>query len=229
MKPTEKDINQAISTVRALFDLGFKDALSFHEKKRDWGINYELGWYPWAADHEEDLEELDVELFKGETKAVIIDWNLNGWVIKIALNRASNPRLPETNYCEVEAENFAHAVEAGVDEFFAATYEVGELDGFKIFLQAAATIDEGETEEALYEFSSRAVSEWATESDAEDEAYSYMDEMDDEDRILALMGEETPESLMTFLSTYEINDLHSGNFGIINNHWVIIDFSGYRG
>ena len=65
----------------------------------------------WEDSSYGDLE--NISYFYGATKSVIIDED-NDWVLKI-------PFCDKTcDYCALEAENYKKAVEAGVEEVFAA-------------------------------------------------------------------------------------------------------------
>ena len=47
-------------------------------------------------------------------------------------------------------------------------------------------------------------------------------------RFMKDYGEEKFVQLSDFLEAEDVNDIHRGNIGLINNHWVILDYAGWH-
>lgn len=231
MIPTIHDINWAMDIVSELFFLGFEEALTYHRVEYSYGSGWEKGLSTWKSAHIDDLIDLDVVLNSGETKVCLIgECPDNRWVIKIGIDRS--PIGSSTNYCESEAENFQLARKAGVDDCFAATYKIGCIGSFPIFLQEFAAADEGEIESECYNYVSSNREAYGLDEiedeDIEEEAWGRVYDMGDEERVSAMFGDN--DRLADFLYSNGINDLHSGNFGISSTGAAkIIDYSGYFG
>ena len=48
-------------------------------------------------------------------------------------------------------------------------------------------------------------------------------------RVTQLYGKKFMRSLENWISDYQINDLHTGNIGILNGVPILLDYAGYRG
>lgn len=48
-------------------------------------------------------------------------------------------------------------------------------------------------------------------------------------RVTQLYGKKFMRSLENWISEYEVNDLHTGNIGLLNGVPVLLDYAGYRG
>lgn len=167
----------------------------------------------------EDLENISYS--NGVTKLVIIDED-SDWVLKIPFcNRTCN-------YCAIEAENYKKAVEAGVEEAFAACYFLMEYEGAPCYIMEKVSCDEEIVESDFYKIGSSRLSGEMSE----DEIYSYLGSMDGEkiiDRLLEFYydGGFLAE-INIFLSQNEINDFHTGNVGYRGTNLVFVDYSGFK-
>ena len=248
MKPTITDIEWATNIMNELFAHNFYTALRYEEKTYPHGENryYKLGFDDWAyAEGNYFRSNYGLHFYRGETKGCIVDFNRQEWVIKVPFDRSTNPRLHRNedgtpiNYCALEAEKYAKACAEGIEECFAAIYEVGEINGVKFYLQEFANVDEDSTTDSFYEYASEQVEKYFNRDEEDegnerhfvDEIWDFIYEMDDEERILAVFnGRKDIRKICNFIDDEEINDLHSGNWGFTNDgREVIIDYSGYRG
>ena len=59
----------------------------------------------------------------------------------------------------------------------------------------------------------------------EETAVEEADDLEDTERIIGVFGED--EDLINFIIENDINDLHEGNFGIVDGKLVMTDFSGF--
>ena len=248
MKPTITDIEWATNIMNELFAHNFYTALRYEEKTYPHGENryYKLGFDDWAyAEGNYFRSNYGLHFYRGETKGCIVDFNRQEWVIKVPFDRSTNPRLRRNedgtsiNYCALEAEKYAKACAEGIEECFAAIYEVGEINGVKFYLQEFANVDEDSTTDSFYEYASEQVEKYFSRDEEDednerhfvDEIWDCIDDMDDEERVSAVFnGHKNIRKIRNFINDEEINDLHSGNWGFTNDgREVIIDYSGYRG
>ena len=229
MRPTEKEIRIAESIIDYVDGFNFKYLLDVAKRKckydeylREKGLYYE--W-----------DEVRVYLQAGATKACLICDELENWVIKFPITR--NDGL---NFCKIEAENYAAAKEAGLEEFFAETYYIGEYKGYSFSLQEKVRPDEDGFEDILYDYARDIVDEdymYVINREDDEERYrsdcirEYVEEMNDEqiiEIIFSGISFEDYDKLIDFIGVHGINDLHTGNYGFRkDNTPVIIDFGGY--
>ena len=109
-------------------------------------------------------------------KLVIIDED-NDWALKIPFCDKA------CDYCALEAENYKKAVEAGVEEVFAACYFLMEYEGAPCYIMEKVSCDEEAVESDFYEIGSDKL---FGEMD-EDEIYSYLGSMDSDEIIDELL------------------------------------------
>lgn len=211
-------IKWAHETITALLEMGFEMAL---DKAESWN---------WYNAHVDELIDLDVAFYRGETKICIMPEDPSmKWVLKTGFDGMAE------DYCRLEAENYLAAINAECEEFFATTYFVGKREGHRFYLQEFAFNDEDEIDSSIFDY----VESHTPIGDDDDEEhecriYDEIDYMEDDDRLDALFLEEHGDDAMARLHSfiYEegINDLHTGNFGTTGDgRRVIIDFSGYHG
>lgn len=211
MKPTEKELEIAKKIVNTLIRHNFFDAIV--------SIDSEKLWF-WRKDHQDFLKEENLKVCSGETKACIISDELSNWVVKVGFVSTDESE----DYCAIEAGNYKSAVKEGLEKFFATVYKLGswvlpEVYGLKrnitFFIQEKAEPDEDLTAETCEEYMDC------------DEDY-----LEDLERVESVFGglEKCKElnRLFEFIKKWNINDLHTGNFGYTGYGDVkIIDFSGY--
>lgn len=214
MKPTADEKKKALDIVGMLMERGLKNALTYS------GEYNELGYWNWYNENFKYLHSVGFHIYSGASKVVFVDdeWD---WVIKIGFMRETNTcfvaRGTDFNYCEIEANLYRSAENNHLEEFFAATYECGEVDGVSVFIQEKVTTIEGELEDKVYEYCS-SHGRW------DDEGF------ESEDYISAILGDEFDDfaGLVEFVEENGINDLHALNWGrTTDGRIVMIDFSGY--
>lgn len=224
MKPTINEIEKAKQIVNDLIKEDFFDAIICEDND---------GFFGWCCDHKDFLEGR-LKVYCGETKACIVSDELSNWVVKVGFNYKVDSYADKvTDFCAIEARNFEHAVVEGLEEFFAASYKLCELtppekynfkDNISFFIQEKAVPDEEKTSSTCdsYMRSGR-------DSEEEDDEDYYDDDYDDDDRLESLFyGSKKYDELTAFIHEFDINDLHSGNFGYTSDGKVkIIDYSGF--
>lgn len=209
---TKKDCDWCRDIINTLMDNDFKSAISYH-KIRDEFYRREIE--DWKFSHENLLEDLGVNLYYGATKACLVPYD-GDWVIKVSFIRSTDPEYVRLNslddYCEKEAEYYEKACEADLENYFAATYYVDEINGVKVFIQEKAMNNEDEVMDSFYSYTESSFDkrDFETEDDFYDAIWDEVDCLEDEDRIHAMVGfEKDVCKLIRFIRENHINDLHS--------------------
>lgn len=173
----------------------------------------------WGNSSYENLENISYSY--GASKFVIVDED-SDWVLKIPFCDKAY------DYCALEAENYKKAVEAGVEEGFAACYFLMEYEGAPCYIMEKVSCDEETIEGDFYEIGSNRLS---SEMD-EEEIYSYLGSMDGVEIVDQLLDFYYEEGFLKkvniFLSQNKINDLHIGNVGYRGTNLVFVDYSGFH-
>ena len=224
MKPTINEIEIAKKIVNELIDHDFFDAIICRDNEN---------LYSWLNDYKDYLKERNLIVTCGETKACILSNELTDWVIKVGfVDYNEDTKINTVDFCAIEAGNYKDAVEEGLGDFFAASYELCKVtpesfdfDGdVTFYIQERAEPDEDKTSSTCEVY----MNSKCSNDEEEDYCDDYI-EYDDYDRIESLFGEDKRFfDLYDFINDWKINDLHSGNFGYTKDGRVkIIDYSGY--
>lgn len=222
MKPTINEIKIAKNIVKELVKHDFFEVVT---------SEYNDNFYDWREKYKNYLKENNLVLCCGETKACIISDKLSNWVIKVGFVGTNEKAGRTTDFCAIEEKNYRDAIKEGLEEFFAASYELCTLtppkefhfDGeVTFYIQEWAEPDEDKTSSTCDRY-------MRDSSDEYDEDNDECCEYEDEDRLESLFRENKKlNELFDFIYRWEINDLHSGNFGYTREGKVkIIDYSGY--
>lgn len=220
MKPSRQEKIKAVKIAKTYIDAGFNHVLK-----------NELYFSDWIRDFGNPLSSC--EIASGMTKYVIIPDDLN-WVIKLPIQvRPDQYRREEFltkfsayDYCDLETRNFAYAEEKGVNVFFAESYFLSLYKGIRIYIQRKAECDEQEFDDRLKKYASHYVSETYNEDVFNEVVSDYVLSMDGSESLEAIFGD-VPTELYDLIEERNVNDLHCGNYGFINEKPVIIDYSGY--
>ena len=172
----------------------------------------------------------------GCTKAVIWDSSLP-YVLKIPFGYSNNELK---DYCEIERENYFLAQKIPeISGFFAKSQFLFEFRGVPIYLMDRAECNEAEIEDRAFTSAlnrSKELQEFSEDVDSEDFFQEFSHSFDyagDERKIDALLveqwGEVAVDIFWDFCRENNINDLHFGNWGVLNDKIVLVDYSGYHG
>ena len=207
--PTKQDFEDMYELAEAIMETSFFSYDSLYQWEREWG--------DYMADHWGLTTE------SGCTKACFIPSDTT-WVIKVDL--PDNAKW-QSGYCWQEAMNYQYAIQEGVEDAFAACYFLDRIEGHDFYIEELVCVDESTTDSACYDYASRiAESERDNGNEVDDDEIYY--DLCDEERIMAIFGAmDIKHRLLDFISKYQINDLHVGNFGYRGDFPVIIDYSGY--
>ena len=179
-----------------------------------------------------------VRVERGATKLVIISSEADNWVFKIPFNDY------KSNYCQREADIYEMAVKSkyskdqlindavvssdneNIGEFFAPCYFLENYDDVRIYVMERAEMTYGRLYSDLYE-------RLSNEGRSDEEAEEILEEVEDCNEYVEWLFPyytncEKFDALTRFLESAHVNDLHSGNIGYINDHVVLIDYSGFH-
>lgn len=193
--------------------------------KRRYGYGYEHQVESWLNSHFDYLKEIHCRVTSGATRVVVIPEG-EDWVLKFGFNDPSLIR----DYNRLEAQNYAAATNRGLEDFFAASYYFEEVCGVDIYVQEHVWVDDDAVSDSFYNYtidnfySHRDLDDDRTQEEAWEDSYS----LDNEDRVYAMLGDQKRvDDLVNFINAFEINDLHSANWGYRDEQPVLIDYSGY--
>ena len=198
------DMEQAMSFVNRLIGMGLVNDINDVDNRFD-------PW-DWFYTHKNDFTDSHFEIYYGACKGVIV-FDTADYVIKFDYYGSDS-------YCEIEADNYKYAVEAGLAHYFAETRFLTKVDGVTFTIQEQCVCDEDNVYNSLRNY----VEETDCRDLNEDDIWSEVDEICESGRVHYIFDD---EALNSFISLHYINDLHQGNFGFVNGRLVIIDFSGF--
>ena len=206
MKPNIYELNIAMDIVVDLLNRGLKEAID-EGKYNEWQKNR------------------FVESHAGCTKIVFLPAALPNWVIKTDINNF--------HLCHREVENYKLAEEMNLASYFAETFYLCEKEGLYFLIQRRGDMETAHStvQKAFYDSIIDTYKPWnenETPEEREENISEMCDDMWDSERIFAIYGcEDECDDLIDFIELRMCNDLHSGNFAMINGEIVLIDFSGY--
>lgn len=172
----------------------------------------------------------------GETKVVLWEDTLP-YVLKIPCTYSKN--CLDTDFCKKEVENYNAACDEDVDDKFAAIDFLFNFRNYPIYIMEKAECDADRIYDSAYSSALRNhlgdenVDEMTLDEREElEEGFSCdFDSWDSEDQMDSLLYDiwdyEEVDRFKNFCIDHEINDLHCGNYGYINNKLVAVDYSGF--
>lgn len=172
---------------------------------------YDIYWDEDIVNMIEDAEERTFEVDAGISKIVIYPQDSN-YVIKVPIEGIDDDGYI-VDYCEREVELYKLAKEWGFDCLLAKTEFLGNIMGRRVYVQERVELDSEREETDYSNPSSRRVGICDSLSQAIIDAY----------------GEGFYDNFVAFCSNNFINDLHEGNFAIVDGKPIIFDYSGYEG
>lgn len=166
------------------------------------------------------INKHNIKLTAGVSKGVFVCYDM-GIVIKIPFNYEIK------DYCKIEFENYQAAVNEKVDECFCPIWFEGDYRGIPIYAADLCNTNQDdhlETIEEVYRASGKSKEDFDNYLDDE-----YYDKEGGAAFMRALLTNEMWEKFWSFCQRHHINDLHTGNVGLLGDKPVLIDFSGYEG
>ena len=177
----------------------------------------------------EKFEEGIEYVGRGATKYVFRILDLEGWVLKV-------DRFPNKFYCYKEARNYERALSNGYADWLVPSIYVMTIGKFSFSLQKEVVTENFESD--FYDSVARdyfSEEDWEEVDEDEDEfpgkVENYIEDMSDEEVLTTIFVYhkelKSIEKFYDFCCDFNINDLHSGNFGYYNGKPSIFDYSGY--
>ena len=225
--------------------------VAFLKQKLDIDSNQCYCYYNmYEEEYEEELEDLAFrceadDWAHGCTKLVLFFKELSDWVVKIPLfgeyheeddsyhdfeHANQNIQIENYNdYCAVEAYLTKEAYAEELDEMFAKTFYICDINGVPIYIAEKA---EGVLNKGGVEYTSQ-----HSAYEANDLYESYYDQLQESSLydkhyfryFVDQYGAWETERLIQFIVDWNIDDLHLGNLGFDKNgHIKIIDYSGFH-
>lgn len=220
----ENEKNVLIGVVEDLIEHDFLWAFTY-TTDRYGCVKYHL--HNWIDEHREYLYNNHLTVMNGVTRVVVIPESEN-WVLKFNFNDND-----KQDYNDREARNFQYACEEGLSDYFAAMYFLGIIGGLEVYAQERVEVDEDLTSDSFYNYtyntyySHECCENEEDEERIRDNVWDDSDTLGNEDRIYAMIENSDAVRLVRFCNYYDINDLHSGNWGYRNGQAVLIDYAGY--
>ena len=198
------DMERVMSFVTRLIDAGLVRDIKDEDTRFD-------PW-DWFDDRKEQFADQYFAIHSGACKGVIV-FDDEDYVIKFDYYGAQS-------YCKMEAENYADAVKAGLELYFAETRIVTEVDGIVFTIQEQCLCDENE----VFDSARRYIEETDCRDLSENDIWAEVEEMCEDGRLYEIFDD---AALRSFICSHYINDLHQGNFGFIGERLVMTDYSGF--
>lgn len=155
----------------------------------------------------------------GATKLVIILEDYD-WVFKIPYRT-----IGQKDYCQIELENYLDAQETEFGNLFSEICYIGQYDSVPCYAMRKVEADFDLKISAL---ESHGIS-YSYYDEEEDYEYILGEEEVFEELVTSLLGSEKINDFWKFCNKHRINDLHTENFGFINDQIKLIDYCGYHG
>jgi hypothetical protein len=199
------------------------------------------------------------EVFTGATKVAFLFNDIENIIIKIPFDGYCSTEYDEiedwseeeqeegfkdvyfdTNYCGEEADLYAIMEGKELEDFFAETRFVAEINGRKFYAQEYVPVTQLNVDDAIYYEDDIIKIPNSVTTKPQEETLKKSKEIQSKvnpytlndywfAKAVEYYGEEKSEKLLTFLYDYNINDLHNSNIGYRSNGSpCIFDFSGYE-
>ena len=193
-------------------------------------------FHDWYNNYYNTLIKVGLNCMTGATKICIIPEKLN-WIIKVDYPLTEQDTY---SYCAREYANYICACDNHVENYFATTCDLGEHYGYHFYAQEKCKNVVDGVDSILFDVVANSFSydylnidcDNYSEDELEDMRYDYIcdevDNLDTEERLYYIFdNDDDIDSLLEFIHTRMIDDLHSGNFGSTEHGIVIFDFSGF--
>ncbi len=160
----------------------------------------------------------------GATKDVYVNKN-DDWVIKTNISECPNDA--DIDYCRTEYENYLMIKGLGLESYFTPIIPIGfimnEGERKGVYIQKKCATNEEAIVDSLA-LSLLEENDTLSPEEAEDEVC-----MLEINEILNFLYPDDKEiyKIINFCWDHDINDLHEGNFGYLDDKLVILDYSGY--
>lgn len=218
---------QSTCDINAWFDSCFK-------RKKGIADNDDYRWfYDWQCEN----AELPAGVYAASGCTRMVFWEEDSdFVYKVAIDPT------ECDYSKSEVFIYNHAVDEGLEEFFAWTAKAAEWETeygiVPIYVMRRCECDSDALTNSSYRYAyseycrEEGYDEWALTDEQKDDVDNHVDwdECGDTESILNYIYEvygRRASDLIDFIDRYNINDTHAGNWGTYNGALILIDYGGY--
>lgn len=137
-------------------------------------------------------------------------------------------RIPQRDYCKLEAENYRLAEQEGVSDFFAETAYLCTFNDVPIYISEDASIKAlNYDSHFVWDKVSNKSKKWSCMHIRRQQSFGFVD---DELEPIAWLADKVDLlkiiNLLDFFREYKIEDIHSENFVYTKDGILIIDYSG---
>lgn len=224
MKLTDYERGIIWETIDKLYEEDFLSVLMGQESLWDWKSGSSSSNPLFVR--EDVLSESGIIIKSGATKIVMLMEELDGWVLK------TNFHHRRYDYCQREALNYLRAMEEEVDEYFAECYWFARAGSMDFYIQKRVETGcwvEQTVKEYFEEYADSELGYCAEDYETEEEYWDALSDavenLEDTDRAAAVFCWDS--RLSDFIIERDINDLHEGNYGRVDDRFYIIDYSGF--
>lgn len=222
MAPTVAELNVAYDMIRKLDRLEVERITPKNTKGREYSCS------AWKHYRRDMLEKFGIEMYFGATKAVFVCKELEEWVLKISRKNDEYNR----DYCELEYDHYNLAKTKGFGAYFADIYKLGDFNGITWYIQQKVDVNESKISSYLCDHADDELFEDMGVSREDKESYypeDIVDNMEADERLNILFNnEEFTKFVVDMMVDDEVNpDLHSANIGMIDDRFILFDYSGF--
>lgn len=166
----------------------------------------------------------EINFGTGATKLVL--WEDRDYVVKIPFfYDYDGEDALEEDYCAIEERNSKRAEKAGLDCFAPVRY-IGTIEGHRCYAQPYIGLRKDISKELVSSITS-AHCQYLERMNESRTTLRITDEL--MAQLIVSYGEDGAEKIIEFCEENEINDLHNGNWGMVDGKPVFFDYSGYHG
>ena len=172
-----------------------------------------------------------LDIFFGQTRAVIVDEAEDRFVLKIQYRG-----YDKADYCASEAWAYQKVCDQNLEQFFAAIAFIGKFKNLPLYVMEKCDVDEDKNSslsEKHYYNEWRASNNLTDSEAAMEQFYDEVDESEYQDTegmldfAAAEWGYKDAQRVRVLWELYQINDCHVGNWGWRDGELVITDYAGF--
>lgn len=177
-------------------------------------------------------EEVCVNVCSGASRGVLVfcpvgDIDEYSADVRRLFNYVVKFDLSDEKYTEKELENYEYAVDEGLEDYFAEIHRGGNFDGVDYYVMERTECDEDRSSSEMYLAYCKKMDMDSESGETADEFYGEPEENILHTFIESFYGTEVADDIEMFCEEHDINDIHNGNIGYLNDKPIIIDYAGY--
>lgn len=177
-----------------------------------------------SRDDFEYMDQIDLDNFQffyGETKGVVVVDYLD-YVIKFPFNNH------EGDYCNREFNIYCEAKMRGIEHLFAECARMDDYYDLPVYIMAYCDVNADETCYTVEDYFLGNLDEEEADHLRDTGAVNGYSSETVEEFLSNIWDNDDYSAFEQFCEEFNVNDIHAGNIGHLNNKWVVIDYSGYE-